>query len=294
MKKPLIITMIMLLGLSACQKEASNVKSVSANEALTSASKKNLGTAVTQSQLVPMSLIARQPGETFDTYEAIYNGVGVKVTGPLSYDFVKYPAITDGIPVFGNVMSTYGVDAWLDYFNSGPDGNVFEVAAPTLGGLPSTGFVSDYDSYIAAYNTWFFNGGTGVAPTLATSLKTTYTGKAGILYYTGKLVLTTTGSGLAIAPVTYTMPPVAKIPLTVLPSGITVNDPLNSAIVYQLVGKSDIITSAKVFSCCANPVVFTASGSWILESDGVDFNCIGTIFRADGSSFNFNTTQNPS
>ncbi|MGN6640945.1 MAG: hypothetical protein ACTHJ8_18690 [Mucilaginibacter sp.] len=90
-----------------------------------------------------------------NTYQAIWHGVGVQVSGVLSYDMVKYPTVVNGIPVLTATTSitTYGVYSWLDSHDDSPDGNVFAVFVPILGGLPSTQFDVDYDSYISAIQT---------------------------------------------------------------------------------------------------------------------------------------------
>jgi hypothetical protein len=300
MKKPLIITMIMLLGLSACQKEASNVKSASANEALTSASKKNLGTDVTQQQVVPMTLIARQPGETFDTYEAIYNGVGVKVTGPLSRDLGKYPGIVDGVPVFGNLMSTYGVEASISSVNSGPDGNVFEVYVPILGGVASSQFTTDMNNYITGYSNWAnsVNPSPSTTPLLFNYVKTSYTsGDGKIVTYTGKLVLTTTGSGLAIAPVTYPLP--GQTVASVGNLSVIILDPNISTASYQLNGVNCNFTSGieGVYNGTTTTTNFTNSTNVVVTGTYTStpgtgiYHYWGTVIRPDGTSFNFNITQ---
>lgn len=265
----------MLLGLAACQKESNN----------TSTPKP----AATKIALKSKSLVAQGPSYTDmslvspNTYQAIWHGVGVQVTGDISYDMVKYPTLVNGIPVLVSTtnISTYGTYAWLDSHDGSPDGNVFAVCVPILGGLPSPQFDTDYNSFTIAVNNWATGGGDpSTTPILNTYVQTSYSGEGGSITYTGKLIKVTTGSGLAIADVNYPLPAtsVAESPMT-----CSLYDS-STGQSYNLAGSHNIITSATL-----NGTKHTVSASYSIDSVG-DITVIGSIIRSDGSTFNFDTT----
>src|ERR1700744_4680816 len=147
MKKHLSLALLMLLGLASCQKQSTNEKNVPAQGDRT--------LVVQPPAVVIMNLVAP------DTYEGYYNGSGIKVTGPLYYDRVKYPTVVDGIPVVANLMDTYDGASVLTTVTSNTEGNAFAVSVPILGGIPSSGFQTDFNTYLTTWNTWATTGQSG-------------------------------------------------------------------------------------------------------------------------------------
>lgn len=282
MKKDLTLFAFMLLGLASCQKESSTniTKPVTSKVAMKSRSLVSQGPSYTD-----MTLVAP------NTYQAIWNGVGVQVTGVLSYDMVKYPTVVNGIPVLTATtnITTYGPYAWLDSHNDSPDGNVFAVCVPILGGLPSPQFETDYNSYNASWEAFaqamasYPGYGTPPSvPVLGNYVATTYSGEGHSITYTGKLIKVTTGSGLAIADVNYPLP-VSSI--TESPMTCNLTDPVTH-ITYAIAGSNSILTSATQY---LGTTKYTISGTY--QYDNVnDLTIAGTIIRADGSVFNFTHT----
>ena len=187
MKKNLTFSLLMLLGLVACQKESTNVNNASTQQLSTGL----MTPASTQPpNLVIMNLVSP------NVWEGYYNGSGVKVTGPLYYDMVKYPTVVDGISVVANEISTYDGASVITEVTSNTEGNAFAVSVPVLGGTPSPGFQTDFNNYMTLWNTWATTGANGVPPLLSASLKPSYTTAGHSVTYTGKLIKVTTGSGL--------------------------------------------------------------------------------------------------
>jgi hypothetical protein len=207
---------------------------------------------------------------------------------------VKYPTLVNGVPVVMSNISTYDGTSWLTAVNTGNDGNVFEVTQVYLGGLPSTGFQVDYDTYIQDWTTYFLNGSIGPAPQLSVVLKTTYSAGGNQQTFTGKLIRVTTGSNLAIAPVTYPLPTASPVPPTIPNLGnAVISDPLNVHSTYLLNGVGGNITYANpgIDGVSNGSIKAVAIGSYTNTAGTEIFHYWGTIERSDGTFFSFNVTQ---
>jgi hypothetical protein len=281
MKKNLVLSLFMLTGLAACQKESSNVKTSTASNLNASIMKPAVGT---QPSVAAMTLVAP------NTYQALWHGIGVQLMYP-AYDRVKYPTVVDGIPVYAETMSVYGsVAAVVNGVSTSGAGNVFSVWVPILGGLPSPSFQSDADSYMQLWNNWFAAGSAGAEPQLASNVQTSYSGEGGSITYTGKVIEVTTGSGLALADVTYPLPAASTTPPAIndLVQGFVITDPNNSSLSYYILGTKGIVTTAQpiAHNGGANLV---ANGTYTIPA-GIT-TAQGTVIRADGSTFTFDSTQ---
>jgi hypothetical protein len=280
MKKNLVLSLFMLLGLAACQKESSNVNTSKASNLNATIMKPAVGT---QPSVAVMTLVAP------NTYQALWHGIGVQLTYP-AYDMGKYPTVVDGIPVTPETMSVYGsVAASLSGVNTSGSGNVFSVWVPVIGGLPSPSFQSSADSYMQLWNNWFAAGSSGAEPQLASNVQTSYSGEGGSITYTGKVIKVTTGSGIALADVTYPLPTASTTPPAIndLVQGFVVTDPNNSSLSYYILGTKGVVTSAERIP--AGNGGLAANGYYTIPA-GIT-TAWGTVIRADGSTFTFNSTQ---
>ncbi len=288
--KKLFLPVIVLLLFAACKKDTSNISNTTASKPLFGST---FTTDVAQPTYTDMVLAPRKPGENFDTYFAQWNSCGIEVKGPLAWNTLKYPTLQNGVPVVMSTISTYDGTSSLDGFNTGTDGNVFEVTQIFFGGLPSTGFQSDYDGYVQALDNWYANGSVGTEPTLSNALKTTYTAGGKVQTFTGKLIRVTTCSNLAIAPVTYPLPSPVAYPVPNLGNPIVVDSAINVHSNYLLFGTNGNITYAfhgtdGIFD---GSTKIAASGSYTTTIGTGVFTFIGTIIRADGTIFQFKGTQ---
>jgi len=279
MKKNLILSLCMLVGLAACQKE---------NKGVTSAPKVKL-TAKHDASLPPaytdMTLMSD------GSYEAVWNGCSIKVTGTPAWDRVKYPTLTNGVPVQTSDLGTYDPSNWIDYANTGSDGNVFLVSQIqiSLVSTNTSGFLYDLANYIGIFDQWITNGlNPATEPKLSDYVKDSYTvtsGASQVNTYTGKLIRVTTGSHLAIATMSYPLPTAQTVPGNPLTGGTIYDASYNQY--YSMKGSYNVLTSATQ-NLANHPV----SGTYKLGTGGV-YTLIGTIIRADGTNFNFNTTIAP-
>jgi hypothetical protein len=171
MKKQLILTSFIVLSLAACTKDKSAVSSLTSKSGLTNS---KVNTRVIQPTYMDMTYVPPAAGQTYGHYFAQWNDCGIQVTEPLSWDFIKYPNLINGVPVVASNLTTYDGTSSVVVVNAGVDGNVFEVTQVYLGGLPSTGFQTDYDKYIQSWDTYYSNGGTGTEPQLSVMLNTSY------------------------------------------------------------------------------------------------------------------------
>ena len=280
MKKNLVLSLVMLTGLAACQKESSNVNTKASNLNAT-IMKPAVGT---QPNVAVMTLVAP------NTYQALWHGIGVQLTNP-AYDRGKYPTVVDGIPVYAESMSAYGsVAAVVNGVSTSGAGNVFSVWIPIIGGIPSPGFQSDADSYMQLWNNWFSGGSTGAEPQVASNVQTSYTGEGSSVTYTGKVIKVTTGSGIALVDVTYPLPAASTTPPAIndLVQGFVITDPNNSSLSYYILGTKGIVTTAQ-------PIAHSGSGNLVANGSytipaGIT-TAEGTVIRPDGSTFTFNSTQ---
>ena len=176
MKRNYLLSLFVIAGLFACNKNDNTPVRLTPKTATALKVTPNIA----QPLYTVMNLAPRQPGENFDTYFLYWNGCLIKVTGPISYNYDVYPVITDGIPVVSSRLVTYDGTSFVNFVNSGTDGNVFEISQIFLGGVPSAGFTADYDSYVTAWDNWASSGSSGAEPSLSVTMKTTYTAQGGI------------------------------------------------------------------------------------------------------------------
>lgn len=277
MKKNLILLFCMSVGLTACQKE---------NASTTSTEKTNFHLKSIHDATLPPTytdLTLMSDG----SYQGVWNSCSIKVTHP-SWDQVKYPTLQNGVPVVAEGMSTYDGSSWIDASNTGTSGNVFQVSQ-IIGSLAytafnSTDFHSDIAKYATAVNTWISGGQLGPIPDISTYVMGTYTttvGTSQVKTYTGKLIRVTTGSHLAIANMSYPLPAANTVPTNQLTFNIT--DP-STGQSYAVKGSHDVLTSATEYGTTTSR---TITGTYTIDSVG-NITAIGTIIRADGTTFNFN------
>jgi hypothetical protein len=222
------------------------------------------------------------------SYTAYWNDCLIRVTNP-AWDQVKYPTLVNGVPVLAGSLNTYDGTSSVDVANSGFDGNVFQVTQiyVSLITFNTDAFNSDLSSYDSSLQTWMNNGQTGTRPNIGTYIKDSYTMTVGtdqVKTYTGKLIRVTTGSHLAIATMSYALP-TAQTVSNNLTGGMIYDAAYNQY--YSIKGSDNIITSA-----IRSTVSYPVSGTYQMESNGI-ISLIGTIIRADGSKFTFDTTIEP-
>ncbi|MDN3582365.1 hypothetical protein [Mucilaginibacter flavus] len=241
-----------------------------------------------------LALVARKPGENFDTYHATFHGSSIYLIGPLVYDQAKYPNLVNGVPGFGQSM--YGDNyATVDYQNTGPDGNVFGGTQGTMSVTDLSAYHKDLESYFKAVDTQALSGN-GPIPLIYDYVKQSYpTSSGGILFFTGKVIRVTTGTHIAFADINYPLP--AATPYTIPSTFINVPDPNNSSIHYFLQGDKGTISNGHI--AYLNGTVYTngpaiaVSGSYTQVTVGAgDFHSIGTIIRQDNTTFRFDQVDN--
>ncbi len=269
----------MLVALAACQKE---------NKGVTSAPKVKL-TAKHDASLPPAytDLTLMSDG----SYEGVWNACGIRVTNP-AWDQVKYPSLVNGVPVTAESMTTYDGSSSIDAANTGTSGNVFQVSK-IIGSLVytafnSTDFHSGISNYSAAVKAWISGGQHGAVPDISTYILDTYTKTVGtdmVKTYTGKLIRVATGSHLAIATLSYALPSANSVNPDAM--SVSIYDPADPQYPYSVHSSYHVITSATK----AN-INYNATGTMVPGSGGV-IAVTGTIIRADGTTFEFNTTIAP-
>ncbi len=138
----------LFLALTSCKKETK----ISTNAASTDNTSKLKTNTLPAPTYVDLALVARKPGENFDTYHATFHGSSIYLIGPLVYDQAKYPNLVNGVPGFGQSM--YGDNyATVDYQNTGPDGNVFGGTQGTMSVTDLSAYHKDLESYFKAVDT---------------------------------------------------------------------------------------------------------------------------------------------
>lgn len=164
MKKNLLLSLCMLGLLASCQKEN---KGVTSSPKVKFTSKHDASLPPTYTDLTLMS---------DGSYEGVWNSCGIRVTNP-GWDQVKYPTLTNGVPVMAGGISTYDGTSSIQAANTGSDGNVFQVAQ-ILGALTSTntaGFLNDLASYMGVFDQWITNGlNPATEPILSNYVKDSY------------------------------------------------------------------------------------------------------------------------
>ncbi|GAA3971947.1 hypothetical protein [Mucilaginibacter dorajii] len=295
MKKQLLLlgAIALFLGLTSCKKELAKTADVTKKDSKLSV---NTLPAQTYNEL---TLIPRKAGENYDTYYTTFHGSNVYVTGNALYDQDKYPTLVNGQPCYAESMYSDNEGA-IDFFNTGTDGNVFQISQGHWVYTDYTQMVTDFDNYFKAENTYIKNGATGVEPSIFTYVKDNYKSSSGSslspYLYVGKLIRVTTGSHWAVAELEYPLP--SALPVATPSTFIDVADPVNSAIHYFLQGVKGAISQGNI-------ATRNASGSWstgaAVDVSGLyfqvtpgsgNYHSMGSIVRPDKTIFRFDQTAN--
>ncbi|TWJ03585.1 hypothetical protein JN11_01131 [Mucilaginibacter frigoritolerans] len=285
MKKTTIIALAMLLGLSACKKDASTI-----NQAPSAQVKAR--SLVVSHNYVDLTLMPRAAGQNYDTYQGVWQGLQVTVLGPLSWNIQQYPTLVNGVPLVGASVSTsIGSDSYISEQNSGPDGNVFAGSEGVLEGGNYAQFQASLDNYYQALDNYFDANASGTPPLIGDYVNTSYSSVPGFVVFTGKLIRVTTGSNVAIADIGYPLPTAST---TTIPStNFYISDPDQvhyASVNYALYGSNGVCKNATIEN---SSTVVVISASYTYLGNGI-FQFWGTIIRTDGTSFSFNITDNPS
>ncbi|QEC76784.1 hypothetical protein [Mucilaginibacter ginsenosidivorax] len=293
MKKHLLLfgALALFVNLTSCKKEGSPATNSKVSEKETKL-KVNTLPAPTY---VDLALIARKPGENFDTYYASFHGSGVYVIAPFSYDAAKYPGLVNGVPCFGQSMYADN-GASIDYQNTGIDGNVFQVTQTLFSYTDYSSIHSDMDKYFKAADAFRKSGATGTGPNIFDYVKNNYTSTNGsVIISVGKLIRVTTGSHWALAEINYPLP--GQTPYTIPSTFINVPDPNNASIHYFLQGDKGLITSGNIEylsngSYTNGPAISVSGRYFPVTAGSSNYHSIGTVIRTDYSTLAFDQTDN--
>lgn len=213
MKKQLLWGMLLLMaGFSSCQKDS--FKPV---EQTSVGSKDKLRVAATNPGTYnELTLLARQPGENFDTYIGNWGGVSIKMQATPTWDHDKYPNLVDGVPCTGGGYSV-GDQNQITTSNAGGQ-DIFIVGVATASFTARQLFTNDVTTYINALDNYISSHQPSSAiPQASSYIKTTYgdgSSNPSFVQVTGKLIGTTSGSHFAFAPISYPTPAPATGPGT--------------------------------------------------------------------------------
>lgn len=294
MKKQLLLlsATILITGLTSCKKENSKL----ADSPGTKNGPKLIVNTLPAATYNELYLIARKPGENYDTYYGTFHGSNVYVVGTPVYDQVRYPTLANGVPCMAQSMYSDN-EGTIDVVNTGPDGNVFQISQGHMLYTDYNQIHSDFYNYFNAENTWIKAGATGVEPSIFSYVKRDYKSSTSSLdpfLYVGKLIRVTTGSHWALAEIDYPKPVASTVKPTDGDLNVTIVDPLNPHDYYQLIGeKNQILFAIKLYDNIASTGVrVLASGMYARAQPGtVIYHFAGTAIRADGSTFTFNITE---
>jgi len=287
MKKNLLLPLFALLSLAACKKDAEKQPLTSADPKTDS--HKTINTVMPT--YVDLTLVPRQAGENFDTYQGYWNDCGIKVRGPLVYNAQKYPTLVNGVPVSSMSITTFDGTSAVDYSNTGPDGSVFAVTQVYMGYTDFAGFRSDLNLYFNALDIYNQTDRSGPQPLISDAVKDSYTTSSSAKTYVGKLIRVTTGSNLAIATYNYALP--TSTTPSIQPLGDAVwTDPLDNK-QYLLHGDHGVVTSCQaIVNGVASGSTLNVSGSYTANTpNSQNFHIWGSLIRANGSAVNFNFNQ---
>jgi hypothetical protein len=279
MKKQLLLlsATILIVGLTSCKKENSKVADSPGSK---NGPKLTVNTlpAPTYNELF---LIARKPGENYDTYYTTFHGSNVYVTGSPIYDQDKYPTLANGQPCYAQGMYSDNEGA-IDFYNTGTDGNVFQISQGHWIYTDYTQMTTDFVNYFNAQNTFIKNGAIGVEPSIFNYVKDNYKSSSNSsldpYIYIGKLIRVTTGSHWAVAEVNYPLPAAASTthPTTIFLDGVP--DP-TTGYIYHIWGYHGLVNRV--------PDALSVGGSYTPTANPFVFNVNITIVRKDGSFFNY-------
>lgn len=287
MKKQLLWGMLLFMaGFSSCQKDSFKPAATSNPTPV----KVKTNTTNPTYRYVDLVLQPRQPGENFDTYTAQgYGPAPIIVTGTPSWNSDMYPVLQNGVP---GVQS--GISAATGYNSSvvnDPSSGSFVMTTGTYTGFNAALFRSDVGSYNTAeatYEKQFLSGqvpaGT-LPPMIWNYVNKTYD-QPGIITTTGKIIRVTTGSHWAVATIDYPTPKPITSTVTIPNIDFQVTDPNHTSDTYFLKGVNGIISNGTLRNA---PI--QATGSYTHTNGTGIYHYQGRIYRSDGTSFDFDITQ---
>ncbi|WDZ99141.1 hypothetical protein [Mucilaginibacter sp. SJ] len=278
MKKQLLWSMLLLMaGFSSCQKDSFkqvNQTSVGSKDKLRVAAT-NPGT------YSELTLLARQPGENFDTYIGNWGGVSIKMQATPTWNHDQYPNLINGVPCTGGGYTVGDLNQISTSTAGGQDFFIVGVATATftarqLFNSDVTTYINALDSYIQSHTP------SSAIPQASSYIKTTYSDgnpDPHFVQVSGKLIRITTGSHFAFASIDYPTPaPLPPASAGKLLGGIY--DPNNPSVIYEVYGSSGYVTSG-------SPNVKSVTGTYTTTSNS-QINLVNvTIARNDGTTFSF-------
>lgn len=279
MKKQLLLgLMAITMGFSACKKDIAK-----APEATPVKTKQKVN-VVDPGTVIELTLAPRQPGENFDTYLGNWGGVSVKVHGTPSWNHDLYPNLVNGVPCTGVSYSVGDQNQISGSTAGGQDFFIVGVATATFSAHVLPTFNSDVSSYANAFNAYFVSqpANTTIPPASNFVMVNYGDGSTGYVYVTGKLIRITTGtSHFAFASVGYPTPVPPALDDANLMNYISITDPAFPSMHYELFCGYGYIYHTQLPNTKATGTYTTA---------GTVFHFVGTITRADGSTFPFDIT----
>jgi len=137
--------LLFMTGFSSCQKDSFkqvNQTSVGSKDKLRVAAT-NPGT------YSELTLLARQPGETFDTYVGNWGGVSIKMQATPTWNHDQYPNLVNGVPCTGGGYTVGDLNQIATSTAGGQDFFIVGVATATFTARQL--FNSDVTTYINAW-----------------------------------------------------------------------------------------------------------------------------------------------
>jgi len=277
MKKQLLLgLMAMMTGFTACKKDLVKTPDKTPNNT------KQKVNVVDPGTVVELTLAPRQPGENFDTYLGNWGGVSVKMQGTPVWDHDKYPNLVNGVPCTGSGYSVGDQNQITTSSAGGQDFFIVYVATASFNAYVQN-FTSNVSSLASAYNNMLPNSPITTMPVASDFVKVTYgDGNTGYVAVTGKLIRITTGtSHFAFATVGYPTPAPVTVDDANLMNWYTLTDPSFPSMHYQL-----FCGNGRIYHTQLPNVQATGTYTFV----GTVYHFIGTITRADGSTFPFDVT----
>ncbi|SCW76534.1 hypothetical protein [Mucilaginibacter sp. NFR10] len=266
--------LLFMAGFSSCKKDS--FKPVNDESGKGKSTKVN----VVQHSYADFILLPRQPGETLDTYKCVFSGAEVVMRGTPSWNTALYPTLQNGVPaLWGSYSVTEGSNSINSYISGGEDFVLLTVGSTN--GINLIAFQNALDKYSNAVSQWS-SGSSGGYPAPSDYIQSSYT--AAPISVTGKLIRVTTGSHWALATIDYPLPTAA--PITIPNATFQVVDPDHTTDTYFLSGSKGVIASGTL-----RGTSIQATGNYT-HTDGTGiFHYHGRVYRADGTYFDFDITQ---
>lgn len=280
--------MLILAGFSSCQKDSFKPATTSNP----TPDKVKTNSLDPQNYYADLVLQTRKPGENFDTYATIFNGVRVIVTGSPSWNTVMYPNLQNGVPTAGAGVSTdFGTNSFVSpigtYGTSSKsiqDGDAFVIVQGQLGYFNASAFQADIDNFNFAFDVFVSTGAS--IPFIGNYIQDNYSTGGGVVATPAKLIRVTTGSHWAVATIDYPAPQISSSPVPVQLYIGSIYDPNDPTIYYNLFGNNGIIATQGEPGVGSKP----ASGTYTKTTISQGTNDVTvTITRANGSKFTITT-----